>query len=70
MSGIGPRPFKRQEETRTRSKTIATIVVHRAADMTPAGRKEIADWLRRQVAFIETEGEKCSSRFTARYCAR
>jgi len=80
MSGKGPRPFRNTDsignwgseggEKRIMDKTIVTVTVHRAADMTPTGRKQIAAWLRRQASFLETEGEKCAKRFTARYCAR
>jgi len=59
---------------RTRSafmdKTIATFTIHRPAAMTPKGRHEIAQWLRDQAAFLETDGPKMANRFTARYFAR
>lgn len=51
-------------------KAIATFTVHRAADMTPAGRAEIAAWLREQAKNITRDGKRYSGRFTARYMAR
>mgnify|MGYP001574485042 CR=1 FL=1 len=51
-------------------KRVATFTVHRAADMSPAGRHEIAEWLRKQAVFLETEGENLAPTFTARWIAR
>src|SRR5690554_1330740 len=30
------------------AKVAASVVIHRAGDMTPQGRKDVANWLRRQ----------------------
>ncbi len=51
-------------------KVAATATVHRAADMTKAGRKAIASWLRKQAQNLLRDGGKYSARFTARYYYR
>lgn len=48
-------------------KAAATLTIHRMADMTPSGRRRIAQWLRDQVGWIEAYGKELSPRFTARY---
>lgn len=47
--------------------TAATFTIHRASDMTPVGRKEIAAWLRKQAANLVKHGANYSKRVTARY---
>ena len=51
-------------------KAAAVVTILRAADMTPSGRKRIADWLRAQARFLTKSGPKFSARFTARYLYR
>lgn len=48
-------------------KSAATITIRRAADMSPKGRKAIANWMRRQARFLEKKADKLAARFTARY---
>ena len=48
-------------------KLAATLTIHRMADMTPAGRRRLAQWLRDQVGWIEAYGKELAPRFTARY---
>ena len=51
-------------------KSAAILTVKDAPKMTPRGRKQIATWLRRQAAFLESDGKRFASRFTARYLYR
>lgn len=51
-------------------KTAAVLTIKNAADMSPKGRREIADWLREQAKTLEAEGVQYSSRFRARYLYR
>jgi hypothetical protein len=46
------------------------MTLHGAPDWTPAGRKDLADWLRRQAKNLVKDGTKYSKRFTAKYIAR
>lgn len=48
-------------------KTAATVTIHRAPDMTRRGRKNIANWLRRQANFLEFDYAELSRRYTARW---
>jgi len=48
-------------------KCAATVTIHGAGSMTPAGRREIAAWLRSHAQFITKEGKNYSKRFTGRY---
>jgi hypothetical protein len=50
-----------------RQKSAAIVTIFRPADMTPAGRRRIATWLRRQAGFLQTHGKRMATRFTARY---
>jgi hypothetical protein len=52
------------------SKSAATLTIHRAADMTPTGRKRIADWLLQQRQTLLKNAKQLSSRYTARYLYR
>jgi hypothetical protein len=51
----------------TTEKSAAVVTIHRADEMTPEGRKEVAAWLRRQASFLTKDGDKLAKRFTARY---
>lgn len=53
-----------------RKLAAAVITVRQAKDMTKKGRKQIADWMRKQAAFLEENGDCFSDRFTARYLYR
>ena len=48
-------------------KTAATVVVHRVSEMTPEGRKEITNWLRKQAHWIDKFGDRLAVTFKARY---
>lgn len=48
----------------------ATLVLRRPQMMTEMGRREIADWLRRQARSLEKQGNNMASRYTARYWFR
>lgn len=50
-----------------KTKSAATLTIHDAAKMTPAGRRRIAQWLDRQKSFLLKHHQELSSRFTARY---
>jgi hypothetical protein len=47
-------------------KIAATVIINRACDMTPKGRKEIAEFIRRQADDLEKFGDQYSKRLTAR----
>lgn len=51
-------------------KVAATATIHHAADMTQAGKKSIAAWLRKQARNLLKDGGRYSARFTARYYYR
>lgn len=51
----------------TKLKSAAIVTIHRAADMTPSGRRNVAMWLRRQAYFLERHAKKLDRRFRARY---
>lgn len=55
---------------KSRLKVAATLTVHRASDMTPLGRKQVAQWLREQARFLVRSGADYSRRYTARYYYR
>jgi hypothetical protein len=48
-------------------KSAAIVTIHKAANMTPAGRKRIAKWIRKQADFLEQNAKELSPRYTARY---
>lgn len=48
-------------------KRISTVVIHDADKMTPKGRAEIANWLRRTGAHLAKQGSNYSPRFRASY---
>jgi hypothetical protein len=48
-------------------KCAATLTIHEAAMMTPTGKKEIAEWLRKQAKMLVKEGSNYSTRFRASY---
>jgi len=50
--------------------TAATVTIKKAANMTPKGRKKIAEWLREKAEDLVTEGPNYTARFTARYWYR
>jgi hypothetical protein len=51
-------------------KSAAIITIKDAPEMTKRGRRQIAEWMRKQADFLEFEGKAFSKRFTARYLYR
>ena len=51
-------------------KSAAILTIKDAADMTDQGKKDIAEWLRRQAQFLRKDGKNFSKRFRARYMYR
>lgn len=47
--------------------SAAIVTIKRAGDMTPEGRKLIADWLRERADLLEKDGEQYAPLFRARY---
>jgi hypothetical protein len=50
-----------------RLEVVATVTIVRPADMTPLGRKQIAQWLRGRAALLIKHGDLMAPKFTARY---
>lgn len=51
-----------------KTKSAATLTLNKPGEMSKRGRKQIADWLRRQARDLEKLGDQYSSkRLTARY---
>ena len=50
-----------------KDNVIARLTMHRLSEMTPEGRKALAEWLRNNAKFILKEGKNCSKVFTAKY---
>ena len=52
----------------TKDKTAAVVTVFGLSDMTLAGRKRIAKWLRSRATVVEKHGDvQVAGRFTQRY---
>lgn len=51
-------------------QSAAIVTIKDAPSMTKRGRRQIAQWLRRQAGYLERHADKLSKRFTARYCYR
>jgi hypothetical protein len=47
--------------------SAAIVTINDAANMSPAGRRKVAAWLRRQAVFLEKHGPQLDKRFRARY---
>lgn len=47
--------------------SAAIVTIKKPNEMTRAGRKRVASWLRKQAADFERYGSEYASRFTARY---
>ncbi len=54
-------------KTKDTEKTAAVVTIFDAPDMNAEGKKEIADWLRRQAQFLEEYNDLLSPRYRARY---
>jgi len=50
-----------------KEKIAATLTVRRCAEMTPAGRRDIGNWLKRLAKDVEQHGNSLAPRFQARY---
>lgn len=48
-------------------REAASVVIHRVADMTAEGRREVCDWLRRLADNLESEPEAFAKTFRGRY---
>lgn len=48
-------------------KSAAVVTIFGAPDMSPSGRRAVANWLRKQADFLQKEGKVYAKRFTARY---
>jgi len=48
-------------------KIIATLEIKDTAKMTEEGRKEVAEWLKKQAEDLIKEGKDYSNHFKARY---
>ena len=53
-----------------KEKSAAVLTIRDASKMTPAGRRAVAAWLKRQSEFLAKNGKDFSGRFTARYLCR
>lgn len=49
------------------SKVAATVILHRASEYTPAGRRRIVAWLRKEAAFLEKHHAEFATTYTARW---
>ncbi len=56
--------------SKAKDKSAAILTIFKAPEMTKRGRKQIAEWLRRQARFLEQNGDELASRFRARYLYR
>lgn len=58
-------------KAKAKERSAAIVTIFDAAGMTPAGRREIAAWLRRHAAMLLREGKNYTAgRFTGRYLYR
>jgi hypothetical protein len=48
-------------------ETGAFLTIRKAARMTPAGRRTIAEWLRKHARWLLKDGDNYDNRFVARY---
>lgn len=58
---------KRALKPASHDELIARVTIHRAADMSARGRRQIANWLLRQGKALLKEGPNYAKRFTAKY---
>ncbi len=61
------KPRLKPKKRRPKERIAATVVIHRPADMTDKGRRDIAKWLRRFGAFLTRRGNDMAPRFRARF---
>lgn len=48
-------------------QVVARVTIERASEMTPKGRKEVADWLRSEARNLVKLGREYSRRYVGRY---
>lgn len=53
-----------------KDRSAAIITIRHASQMTKRGKKQVADWMRKQAEFLEQDGNQFAARFTARYMYR
>lgn len=53
--------------TKKVEKSAAILTIKDAPNMSAKGKKEIAEWLRRQAKMLIKDGDKYAKNFTARY---
>ena len=58
---------KKSKKVKEEFGIVAWLTIRRADEMTKAGRKQVAAWLRREAQHLIADGEKYSKRFTSRY---
>lgn len=71
--GLASEFRRRREQAGIQSldeKLVATITLHKVAEMNDDGRLAVAEWLRKQAFFLQTDGAKFSKSYRARYLAR
>lgn len=54
----------------SKERSAAVLTIKDADQMTKRGRRDIADWLRKQADFLIEHGDQFSGRFRARYLYR
>jgi chromosomal replication initiation ATPase DnaA len=57
----------REEEMKKRYESAAILTIKDAANMTPKGRRQVADWLRRQAKDLLSLGDQYDKTLRARY---
>jgi hypothetical protein len=55
------------KKTKDGDRVAASLFIYDAAKMSPAGRRRIARWLKRQMEFVLKFPKQLSPRFRARY---
>lgn len=53
-----------------KEKSAAIVTIKGAAMMTPAGRKRVAAWLKKQAEYLTKHGKELAPSFRARYLYR
>lgn len=56
-----------RKKPKKRKLAAAIITIRRASEMTPAGRKTIAAWLRMHADYLTEHGREYQRTFTGRY---
>lgn len=58
-------PAKKKTRSDGTGTIAAQIVIHRGADMTARGRRQIAGWIRREATFFERHADQMATRFVS-----